>query len=69
MVMQTKMAFEDMYADGSGVEYAVRYDGYADEGGGTIELEAIDNVSFPLKRVDWLIECLERIRFNAKNNE
>lgn len=62
MQIQTKMAFEELYCDGSGIEYAVRYDGNADEGMGVIEFEAVDTATFPLKRIDWLIGCLERIK-------
>jgi hypothetical protein len=52
----TALAFERRYADGSGVEYAVRLKG------DKIELESVDDVSFPVAELDWLIACLQRIK-------
>jgi len=51
-----------LYEDGSGIEYAVRFDGHANEGMGQIEFQAVDKVSFPLNRIGWLIDCLEKIK-------
>jgi hypothetical protein len=59
-----KMAWETQYSDGSGVEFAVRYDANktTTECEGAIEFEAIDVVRFPLSKIDWLIECLQQIK-------
>ncbi len=60
-----KIAWEQRYSDDSGVEFAVRYDAtkpHYNDASATIELEAINAVSFPASRLDWLIECLTRIK-------
>ena len=60
----SKMAFEEMYSDDSGVEYAVRYDCYgkSTEGEGVIQFECIEKIDFPISKINWLIDCLEVIR-------
>lgn len=61
----TKLAFEQMYSDNSGVQYAVRYDSAAcntEDGGAVIEIECIDTVRLPYSRLDWLIACLTKIK-------
>lgn len=57
----TKKAFEQMYNDNSGVEYAVRLD-MTDGDIGDIEFESCDKVQFPIDQIDWLISCLENLR-------
>lgn len=52
----TKLAFEKQYRDESGVEFAVRLDEKV------IKFESINEVSFPLEEVDWLISALVRIK-------
>jgi hypothetical protein len=64
--------FEAHYSDGSGVEYAVRYDGCrADYHGerGLIEFEHVSDVTFPASRLGWLIECLTYIRDHRADTE
>lgn len=65
-----KMAFEKRYSDDSGVEYAVRYDATKmhHSGGMTIELESINTIQFPTSKLDWLIECLTRIKAEHGDN-
>lgn len=63
---QAKMAWEQQYSDDSGIEFAVRFDGdclaITDGSKGVIEFESIDTVRFPVGRIDWLIECLQKIK-------
>lgn len=59
-VIVTTIAAELNYSDGSGVEFAVRYDANDFDGG--IEFERINTVNFPLDKLDWLIASLTRIR-------
>ena len=59
------ISFEQMYSDDSGVEFSVAY--YASEtdykgGTGVIKFESCGDVRFPIKKIDWLIECLQKIR-------
>ena len=63
-----KMSFEVMYEDDSGVKFAVQMDTEeegifcGEEGKGVIEITCIDKISLPLKRLDWLMGCLKKIR-------
>lgn len=63
----TKIAFETRYSDDSGVEFAVRYDESRlhYKGSPAIEFESIGTVDFPLSHIDWLIECLTKIKKEA----
>ena len=60
----SKMAWETMYSDASGIEYAVRYDANqnTNEGVGAIEFENCGKVQFPHSKIDWLIDCLQKIK-------
>jgi hypothetical protein len=58
-VKATKLAFEDNYCDGSGVEYAVRLD--TSRIGHEIELHHVDYIRLPLDRLQWLMDALQRI--------
>lgn len=65
MSKPTIVRFEQMYSDDSGVEFAVGCDTRAsDIGGGIgwIEFARCGDVRFPLKKLDWLIDCLIKIR-------
>ena len=53
----TNISFEQFYSDGSGVEYAVRYDREANE----IEIESADKITFPAKQLNWLMAALMRV--------
>ena len=55
----TKLEYEKWYSDGSGVEFAVRYDSRESD---SIVLERIHMASFPIDELDWLIACLIDIR-------
>ena len=66
----TKIAFEKHYSDGSGVEYAVRYDATrvnSSDGGPVIELEAVGCAAFPADMVSWLIACLQEIEVQTND--
>lgn len=54
----TKMAWEKRYSDDSGVEFAIRFNGHKNE----IEIEHIDNIRFPIDQIDWVIDCLNKIK-------
>ena len=52
----TKMSFETLYGDGSGVEFAVRLDN------DDIQIEATSStVELPVMKLEWLIQALQRI--------
>lgn len=69
-VAAQKLAFEQLYSDGSGVQYAVRYDATLDlHTTDVIELESVATVRFPVDRLDWLIACLERIQCEVRCNK
>lgn len=52
----TSIAFERRYVDDSGVEFAVRLVNRE------IELEAVNKINFPEEEIDWLINCLYRVK-------
>ena len=61
--------FAEYYPDG-GTQYVVRADMGArcigSETDGLVEFDHIgDPVSFPLEKIDWLIECLNYIKDNV----
>jgi len=62
----SKIAFEKRYSDDSDVEFAVRFDSSKDalgrDSSGEIEFECVGNISYPLNELDWLIECLQKIK-------
>lgn len=69
MVNPNKLAFERRYSDGSGIEYAIRLDSnsIADNAEkGEIEFEHINKCKFPLSEIDWIIECLQKIKDEVK---
>jgi hypothetical protein len=55
----TSIAFERLYSDVSGVEFAVRYEAHPVA---EVAFECIDSVRFPAEEIDWLIQCLQRIK-------
>ena len=65
-VNKTKLAYERRYSDGSGVEYGVYYDSNATatcaDHVGEFTIEHIDNITFGINEIDWLIECLRDIQ-------
>jgi hypothetical protein len=66
----TSIAFVEKYSDGSGVEFAVRYDAHLDSYGepGRIELEHDGTVTFPADRIDWIIERLIAVRSEIRRD-
>ena len=68
-----RLTYHEKYSDGSDVEFAVTYENkpylHDEEIQGVITIEHIEEIDFPITKVDWLIECLERIRDNASNEQ
>ena len=58
-MIPTKLAFEKMYPDGSGVEFAVRYDATDVD---QIKIERVTTACFPIEQLDWLIDSLISIK-------
>lgn len=60
----SKMVWEIRYSDDSGVEYGISYDSNkkTNEGVGAIIFESIDTTEFPQSKIDWLIDCLQKIK-------
>lgn len=59
----TRMGWEIYFSDESGVDYAVRYENKTnDPEMGVIEFENVDKVQFSQDKLDWLIECLQKIK-------
>lgn len=56
MMVKTQIAYETYYPDQRSIEYAVRYRTDGEKEG--IEFEHIDKLSFPIDRLNWLIDCL-----------
>lgn len=67
MTKPTKIAYEIPYDDGSGIEFAIRYNGQVtgDNYLGThIEIQGASKTEaqLPIEHLDWLINCLTKIR-------
>lgn len=65
MTQPTKLAFEERYDDDSGVEFAVSFNGHEVHSNGcqgVVEFEHAGVTSFPVDRLDWLIERLVAIK-------
>jgi len=59
----TTMSFEIPYHGDSVSQFAVRFDKkYEFEGLESIEFESINKISFPADKIDWIIECLNKIK-------
>lgn len=56
----SSIAFEQMYCDGSGVEFGVSYSKQREDR--EIEFNRVDKTQFPIHMLDWLIERLTQIR-------
>jgi len=65
-MVTTRMAFEKQYSDGSGVEFAIRYNEHnlLSE----IEIEHVNAIDIPIDKLDWLIAGLQRIRDEVSPN-
>jgi len=66
-VTVTVLALEEPYGDGSGIEYGVRYDSSNDESLGPIEIHHVGEISWPVAKLDWLIDALSRVRSEIGN--
>jgi len=69
MVNPNKLAFERRYSDDSGIEYAIRLDSNSIANNteiGEIEFEHVNKCEFPLSEIDWIIECLQKIKDEVK---
>lgn len=64
MMKTQKISFEDKYSDDSGIEFGVAFDDlkFDDE----ITFDRINKVSFPMSRIDWMIDCLTYIKEQTK---
>lgn len=58
------MAFKIMYPENSGVEYAINYDEFKTDG--EIEIKSVDTVTFPIDKLDWMINALQEIKLNLE---
>ena len=58
----TKLAFEKYYDDDSGVRAAVKYDSTAEDAVSIMSWSDDHEATFPVADLDWLIECLQRVR-------
>lgn len=58
----TKLAFEKYYDDNSGVRAAVSYDSTKDSAVEIMSVSEEWTASFPVADIDWLIECLHRVK-------
>ncbi len=58
----TSIGWETYYTDDSGVEFGVYFQADNRTGENTIRFTSIDSVCFPEKQLDWLIDCLKRIK-------
>ena len=65
----TKLAFEKHWDDTGSVKAAVRYNSSDNES--AIELMSVSEewtATFPVSDIDWLIDCLRRIRAEIPND-
>jgi hypothetical protein len=60
-MLPTRIDFEEMYSDNSGVERAVRMLRPRKESDVYIEFEAVNKVRFHINDLGWLIQCLCQI--------
>lgn len=69
----TRLHFETQYSDDSGVEFAVRFnsddDACCGSVEGSIEIEHINKVSIPIDRLDWLQDCISKIKVEVGKNK
>lgn len=71
----TKIIFEQKYPDGNGnaVRSSVSYDSsptqYDGLNGEVLISDCVDSVEFSVGDIDWLINCLERIKAEPKDSE
>ena len=60
-----RMSFVQHYSDGSGAEFEVIYEHvpylHDETIIGTVTIDHVDNVTFPITKVPWLIDALQRI--------
>jgi len=65
-----RITYCELYKDTSTVEFGVEYsdEAYLHDKSikGIVTLTHIDSITFPITKINWLIECLERVRANAE---
>lgn len=61
-----RLTYHEKYSDGSSVEFGVTYhkEPYLHDKKiiGYVDITHIDTATFPITKLDWLIECLQRIK-------
>lgn len=61
-----RLTYQEKYSDGSEVEFEVAYSSeeYLHDKSikGVIKSTHLDDVEFPITKLDWLIECLQRVK-------
>lgn len=68
-MLPTRIDFEEMYGDNSGVEKAVRMLRPGRESDVHIEFEAVTKVMFHINDLGWLIQCLCQIAEEFKKHD
>lgn len=65
-----RMVYAERYSDGSDIEFQVEYvcEPYLHDNSidGVINITHLDTITFPITKLDWLIECLQRIKANEQ---
>jgi hypothetical protein len=63
-----RLTYRKMYSDGSDVEFEVAYinEPYLHDKKiqGFVKIEHVDDLVIPITKLNWLIECLSRIKQN-----
>jgi len=63
-----RLTYHEKYDDGSGVEFAVTYEHepylHDEKVIGFVTIKHCDDVVFPIDKVEWLIDCLNRVLTN-----
>jgi len=64
-VKANRITYHEKYSDGSGVEFSVTYkqEPYLHDEKiiGFVDIAHGDEITFPITKVEWLIECLQRV--------
>ena len=60
-----RLTYHEKYSDGSAVEFGVTYrrEPYLHDKKiiGFVNIHHVDTVTFPITKVEWLVECLQRV--------
>ena len=61
-----RLTYAERYSDNSGIEFSVEYvkEPYFHDPriSGVINLHHVDTITFPVTKLDWLIDCLSRVK-------